>query len=159
MFWVRSKVLWTGAPRLYGKQQKGSKPVDFGGQIGVYLLHDAQGVVYVGKTTDQSLGKRLYDHTVDRLNGRWTRFSWFGIYPVQEDGTLNTRSETAPAANVIISTMEAVLIEGLEPRQNKRAGEGLKDVEFIQWEDPQLQREQQLTLLAEITSRLRAASA
>jgi hypothetical protein len=42
---------------------------------------------YVGRVTDQLLGRRLYQHTVDRLNGRWNRFSWFGVYLVNPDAT------------------------------------------------------------------------
>ena len=87
MFWDRAKVSWTSQPRILGQQQSGSNPVDFCAQHGVYLLHDAQGVVYVGRATDQSLGKRLSQHIGDRLGGRWTRFSWFGVYPVKDDGT------------------------------------------------------------------------
>ena len=73
MFWDRSKVKWESEPLILG-QKSGAKAVNFGGQRGVYLLHDAQGVVYVGRTTDQSLGKRLHQHTSDRLTGRWTPF-------------------------------------------------------------------------------------
>jgi predicted GIY-YIG superfamily endonuclease len=76
--------------KLLGKQQQDSVTVDFGKQIRVYFLHDAQGVVYVGRAFDQSLGRRLQQHTADRLNRRWNRFSWFGVYPVESDGTLRT---------------------------------------------------------------------
>jgi hypothetical protein len=60
--------------KLLGKQQQDSVTVDFGKQIRVYFLHDAQGVVYVGRAFDQSLGRRLQQHTADRLNRRWNRF-------------------------------------------------------------------------------------
>lgn len=75
MFWMRSKVMWKSEPALLGKQQQDASPVDFAKQIGVYFLHDNQGVVYVGRAIDQPIGKRLQQHTVDRLNGRWDRFS------------------------------------------------------------------------------------
>jgi hypothetical protein len=88
MFWDRAKVQWETDPRILGQQQAGSKPVDFCEERGVYMLHDSQGVVYVGRATDQNLGRRLQQHTSDRLTGRWTRFSWFGVYPAKEDGTL-----------------------------------------------------------------------
>src|SRR5208282_4011200 len=105
-------------------QQQDSKPVDFGKQIGVYFLHDAQGVVYVGRTSEQTLGRRLQQHTTDRPNGRWDRFSWFGVYPVENDGSLRTNVDLSKVGvDVVISTLEAVLIEGLEPRQNRRRGE------------------------------------
>lgn len=57
MFWDRTKVAWAAQPKILGQQQAGSNPVDFCDQRGVYLLHDAQGVVYVGRATDQGLGR------------------------------------------------------------------------------------------------------
>jgi hypothetical protein len=56
---------WRGArstpdwPIIPEQQQAESKLVNFCEQRGVYLLHDAQGVVYVGRVIDQNLGKRL----------------------------------------------------------------------------------------------------
>lgn len=113
MFWERSKVRWEARPRIFGQQQAGATPVDFCDQKAVYLLHDSQGVVYVGRVTDQNLGRRLFQHTVDRLNGRWTRFSWFGVWPVTQNGTLETGADLRLNVDVVIATMEAVLIEGL----------------------------------------------
>jgi hypothetical protein len=76
----------------------------------------------------------------DRLGGRWTRFSWFGVHPVNDDGTLSIRSElTRLSVDVVIVTMEAVLIEGLEPRQNRKRGDDFKAVEYLQVEDPSLE--------------------
>jgi len=139
MFWERDKVLWETDPRMLGQQQPGARPVNFCAERGVYLLHDSQGVVYVGRASDQNLGRRLQQHTFDRLAGRWTRFSWFGVYPVNQDGTLRISGEFASInANVIIATMEAVLIEGLEPRQNRKRGDDFQAIEFLQVEDPEL---------------------
>jgi hypothetical protein len=155
MFWDRSKVAWQIEPRIYGKQQPESEPVDFSIQVGVYFLHDAQGVVYVGRTTDQSLGRRLYQHTLDRLSGRWDRFSWFGIYPVQNDGSLwLTPDYSKIGIEVVIATMEAVLIEGLEPRQNRRRGDDLAAVEFLQFEDPQLEVIRRRAVIQELAAQL-----
>jgi hypothetical protein len=53
MFWDRLKVKWESDPRILGQQQAGAKAVDFCAQKGVYLLHDSQGVVYVGRTTSK----------------------------------------------------------------------------------------------------------
>ena len=142
MFWDRAKVVWAATPKVLGQQQAGSNPVDFCDQRGVYLLHDAQGVVYVGRASDQGIGRRLAQHINDRLGGRWTRFSWFGVYPVKEDGTLLVRSDLVSLPiEVVIVTMEAVLIEGLEPRQNRKRGDDFKAVEYLQVEDPAIERE------------------
>lgn len=142
MYWKRDNVVWKNNPKLMGLQQGSNKTVDFCNQKGVYLLHDGSKVVYVGRTTDQPLGARLNQHTFDRLNGRWDRFSWFGIFPVSDDGSLK---QTPPAnLNVddLIATMEALLIEGLEPPQNRKRGEDFSAVEFLQTPDPEIKKNQ-----------------
>ncbi len=155
MFWERSKVVWRTNPRILGRQQQTSESVDFCDQIGIYFLHDNQGIVYVGRTTDQPIGRRLQQHTIDRLNGRWDRFSWFGIYPVESNGTLRTTVDLSNIGfDVVISTLEAVLIEGLEPRQNRRRGDDLQAVEFLQAEDPSIDQARKRTLLADIAAQL-----
>jgi hypothetical protein len=156
MFWDRAKVKWETEPSILGQQQTGSKPVNFCEQRGVYLLHDAQGVVYVGRTTDQNLGKRLQQHTSDRLTGRWTRFSWFGVYPVKEDGTLKTSVDFSNlSSSIVIATMEAVLIEGLEPRQNRKRGDDFQAIEFLQVEDPQLELNRKVAIVHELAAQLK----
>ena len=120
---------------------------------GVYLLHDTQGVVYVGRTTDQNMGRRLYQHTVDRMTGRWNRFSWFGVYPVEENGNLKTVADFSGVdISIVIATMEAVLIEGLEPRQNRKRGDDFQAVEFLQFEDPELSLQRERELLQKMMS-------
>ncbi len=154
MYWSRGKVLWTGSPRILGQQQPGSIPVDFAGQRGVYLLHDARSVVYVGRTTDQPLGKRLAQHTADRLNGRWDRFSWFGVCSVESDGSL--RMADTPRFNLdsLIVTMEALLIEGLEPPQNRKRGDEFRAIEYLQVEDAEISKSKILALMDELKSKL-----
>lgn len=84
MFWRRDAVEWVPTPKLLGMQQIGAEPVDFNKQIGIYLLYDGREVIYVGRATDRPLGRRLYEHTMDRFSSRWDRFSWFGLLPVSE---------------------------------------------------------------------------
>ena len=155
MFWDRAKVNWETEPRILGQQQSGSKPVNFSEQRGVYLLHDSQGVVYVGRTIEQSLGKRLDQHISDRLTGRWTRFSWFGVRPVNKDGTLKASVDFSSLnSGILIATMEAILIEGLEPRQNRRQGDDFKAIEFLQVEDPELEKNRKLAIVKELAAKL-----
>jgi hypothetical protein len=84
---------------------------------GVYLLYDDRDVIYVGRATDQGLGRRLFQHTVDRLASRWNRFSWFGLWRVTQNGNLEEMSPRPLLADTIVTTMEALLIEG---SQNSR---------------------------------------
>ncbi len=153
MYWHRDLVRWTNTPALLGRQQIGADPVDFCQQRGVYLLHDSRETVYVGRSVDRPLGRRLYEHTLDRLRGRWNRFSWFRLYEVTDAGELLEPSGT-PGIAVWIATMEALLIEGLEPRQNRRRGDDFSAVEYLQAEDPEIERQQMMNLLSEMQTRL-----
>lgn len=154
MYWSRNNVLWTSTPRILGQQQPGSTSVDFCNQKGVYLLLDGRTVVYVGRTTDQPLGVRLRQHIVDRLNGRWDRFSWFGIYSVAENASLNISATVTYDLTLLIVTMEALLIEGLEPPQNRKRGDDFRAVEFLQVEDPDIQKTQIVRLMDELKKKL-----
>lgn len=135
MYWRSSDVVWKNRPRILGQQQSGSDLIDFCEQIGVYLLHDRSRVIYVGRSVDRPLGQRLYEHTKDRLSGRWDRFSWFGLKAVSEDGTLEHCDLAVNDTEVVISSLEAVLIEALEPPQNRRRGDQLSAVEYLQATD------------------------
>lgn len=157
MFWRRDEVHWNRtATRLLGVQQTGGVPVDFSGQAGVYLLYDGSRVVYVGRVTGARLGVRMWEHTRDRLTGRWDRFSWFGVRAVAEDGALGPLPGAGIAVDSLISTMEALLIEGLEPPQNRRQGEGFNALEFLQEVDPEITRQRNLDLLSLMQDRLRS---
>ncbi len=70
MFWRRESIEWTSNPKVLGMQQIGAEPVDFSKQTGIYLLYDGREIIYVGRATDRPLGKRLYEHTLDRLSSR-----------------------------------------------------------------------------------------
>lgn len=152
MFWERSLVDWE-KPKLLGCQQIGANTVDFSDEVGLYLLHDAQGVVYVGRAIDQPILKRLRAHTVDRLRGRWSRFSWFGVYSVQDNGQLAIEPSRNYPVTTLLTAMEAILIEALEPRQNRRRGDGLEDLEFLQVEAPERQNKKLLEGIVQLMSK------
>lgn len=139
MFWRRSAVEWVATPKLLGMQEIGATPVNFFQQLGVYLLYDGREVIYVGRTTDRPLGRRLFEHTIDRLSARWDRFSWFGLLPVSDTGQLGKLPSTFDAAK-LIPALEAILVESLEPRQNRKRGDDLAAVEFIQRDDPEIEK-------------------
>ena len=139
MFWRRDAIQWVATPKLLGMQQIGATPVDFNKQLGIYLLYDGREVIYIGRTTDRPLGRRLFEHTVDRMAARWDRFSWFGLLPVSDAGFLGSLPATYEAAKMI-PALEAILIEALEPRQNRKRGDDLSAVEYMQREDPEIQK-------------------
>jgi hypothetical protein len=151
MYWRRELVMWSASTPLLGQQQTGTSIVDFAAQRGVYLLHDSREVVYVGRASDQPLGKRLFQHTTDRLNSRWDRFSWFGVRTVSEDGKqLEDPGLNGLSLEVVIATLEALLIEGLEPRQNRKRGDDFSAVEYLQYEDPKIKKQRLQRMLQEL---------
>lgn len=154
--WQREHVVWRRQPRIFGRQQVAAKSVDFGGQRGVYLLADHHTVVYVGRAVERPLGQRLFEHTLDRLSGRWNRFSWFGFYGVSDAGKL-TQQPLAPTLPSIVAAFEAILIETLEPPQNRRRGDDFTGVEYIQDIDPELREKELQTTLRSIEQKLRQA--
>src|SRR5579859_3028712 len=88
-YWSPDRVDWGrrgpgGKGQLlgeYGPSRK-RREVDVWSQRGVYILHDAWEVVYVGKADGTPLGSRLKSHLSDRHAGRWDRFSWYGAIGV-----------------------------------------------------------------------------
>jgi hypothetical protein len=150
MYWQRSKVRWTSSPSLLGQQNQGAEPVDFGDQRGVYLLHDRRSTIYVGRSIKRPIGRRLYEHTKDRLNGRWDRFSWFGILGVTDEGALVEDVSFNYDRSALIATLEALLVESVEPPQNRQRGEGFRAVEYLQTEDPEMKNQRLASLIDEI---------
>lgn len=139
MFWQRNKIEWKSRPLIQGLQQLGAETVDFCDQLGIYVLYDGREAIYVGRSTDRPLGKRLYEHTRDRLASRWDRFSWFGLRPVNEDGSLSDLPQSYSSES-LLPALEALLIEAVELRQNRRRGDDLGSVEYLQMVDESISR-------------------
>jgi predicted GIY-YIG superfamily endonuclease len=155
IYWNRTQVHWKSSPDLLGIQQIGATEVNFKDQIGIYLLHDSRETIYVGQAIDQPLGQRLRNHTMDRLGGRWDRFSWFGFYPVNDDGKLNTaiKLENLTIQN-LGDILEAILIESLEPRQNRKQGNLFYGLEYLQQEAPEIKKKLKEQIIRELTDKL-----
>jgi len=157
MYWQRDLVVWRNDLKIFGKQQALSKPVDFGKQKGIYILYDHHTVVYVGRTIDRPLGKPLYEHTVDRLGSRWNRFSWFGLLDVTQDGNLRETPFNSSLA-ALVATLEALLIEALEPPQNRKRGDDFSAIEYIQDIDPELREREIQNTLRSIEQKMRGGA-
>lgn len=154
--WNRDLVEWKTKPHLFGIQLQGASEVNFQSQIGIYLLHDSRETIYVGQAIKQSLGERLRQHTTDRLSGRWDRFSWFGFYPVNGDGTLD-ENFLMPELQIeeMGDLIEALFIEALEPRQNRKQGNQFYTMEYLQQEDKNIKKKREDQLLADLFARRR----
>lgn len=80
---------------------------------------------------------------MDRLSGRWDRFSWFGFYPVGKHGELITDLKFDDITiEKLGDLLEAILIESIEPRQNRRQGNLFYGLEYLQQEAPELKERQ-----------------
>ena len=156
--WKRDLVVWNrkqGRPRkgnsvkkeLWGENARGRK-VNFGEQVGIYLLHDGRRTVYVGRIQKAKSGKRglydrLFEHTKDTLKDDWEKFSWFGFLQVNEDGTLSknhvsrAKDDKDKELEELITTIEAVIICGMKPGLNNRGGDMGGTVKYEQWSDPE----------------------
>lgn len=138
ILWRRDWINW-GTRRLMGSQLDSSSKVDFADQSGVYILYDRDRPIYVGRCPENSLFDRLKSHTTGRFSSRWERFSWFGFRGPDDAGKL----EHVPADHShenAVEAMEAVLIEVLEPPQNRRRGDKLSEFEFNQVRDDEMEQ-------------------
>lgn len=155
IYWNRNLVHWKTTPDLLGVQQIGATEVNFKDQRGIYLLYDGREIIYVGQAIEQTLGQRLKQHISDRLSGRWDRFSWFGFYSVSDKGHLLDRKkfEFLDVQN-LADIFEAILIESVEPRQNRKQGNTLIGMEFLQKESSELKKKKAEELIRELADKL-----
>ena len=126
LFWERDKVDWD-RHRIWGYDISPDPAhlINFANQQGVYLLHNWQSVVYVGKTAAQENGlfQRLqHHHQRQSWSNKWERFSWFGIRRVDEVSGAMVDVVDDATPEVVTALMEAVLIETLGPPFNNQRG-------------------------------------
>lgn len=126
IYWDRKHVNWRPLrPELFGVNGfRNPNRVDLSTMRGIYLLYDFREVIYVGQAMRRSIAERLREHTSDRHTNRWNRFSWFGIDNVDARGNINLTPESI-SINLcdLVDAFEGILIEGLEPRGNRRGGD------------------------------------
>lgn len=156
IFWSRNEVIWRAsqeenrlarrsATQLWGRASTRAPIIDFGSQPGIYILYNGNQPIYVGQADDGRLADRIGEHTRDRLKSRWDTFSWFGLKGVRQDSA-ELEAEVAYSlqsgnfVKQLIDALEGLLIEGVEPVQNRRQGNGFKAIEFLQVTDPALER-------------------
>ena len=119
------------------------------------MLHGNRETIYVGQAIEQPLGQRLKNHITDRLSGRWDRFSWFGFHPVSDNGKLhsNTKFDNLSVQD-LGNILEAILIESIEPRQNRKQGNLFSGIESLQVESPEIKKRKKEELIRELTDKL-----
>ena len=135
--WSSTKLYGEHLPDPINKKKQGV--VNFAEQDAVYLLHRDREIVYVGKTVGHTSGlaERLRAHTRSpTLHSRWNRFSWFGFREVDHDSVPpqlgKAKFPKSFGVTDLVSIIEAVLIEAVEPRNNRQGGVGFKDLAYGQ---------------------------
>ncbi|MGQ3016650.1 GIY-YIG nuclease family protein [Phenylobacterium sp.] len=137
LHWQRAHVAWGkkglgNEGHLTGRLAKRAtaQPVNFRHQAGIYILHDGFKPLYIGQAgrSENRLFSRLKNHTQNHLAERWDRFSWFGVYPVEDDELDDTIDIGRESFDIdsILNHIEGVLISVTEPplnRQGARFGE------------------------------------
>lgn len=122
LHWHRDQVEWDTETQLLGFLPDDGDSVNFACQWGVYILYNWPNITYVGRTAGR-LYLRLKEHTKKSLpSGEWDRFSWFGLCPVDGDGTGPPQS--LDNSNVV-AAFETLLIITLSPPANRIQGAGL----------------------------------
>jgi hypothetical protein len=105
--------------------------------VGIYALHLKGGtVIYFGHTGEKTLGECLYEHTQDRLDGLFEKFSFYGFRPIFDDGTVGPLPEKADIRDVMAS-MLSVLAQVASPKGDQRYVDNFTQLEFIQFPDPE----------------------
>lgn len=148
LFWEKDNVNWGKGCKILGRQVRGAAPIDFSEQRGIYILHKGNSTVYVGRTAD-TLRSRLREHTATPGRGfRWDRFSWFGLRPVNEDGTLGDIPDNVTTSDLIV-ILESVLIEALEPPVNGRRGDRMGEL-YEQVTDPTIHTQNAIRMVRDL---------
>ena len=140
MLWERDKVDW-GSPGARGAllgipaARRRAEPVDFRKQTGIYVLYDEQRLPIWIRQASEIL-KRLSDHRRDHLQSRWAYFTWFAFRGVNRDGSLkNSKKLDWHLIGTIEEArheIEAVLIQVLKPRLNRRGSNWIGTEEYLQ---------------------------
>jgi hypothetical protein len=109
----------------YGRTSPRGTPVDFAGQIGVYILYDEQRPVYIGRDghDEGSILSQVKAHRERRDKDPWDTFSWVGFRPVGIDGSLQRIREPSTWYEEEIRDNEALLVYVLNPPNHLRSGD------------------------------------
>lgn len=143
--WERDKITWgsrgPGGAASFDGVMVGNKKrrVSFLGQMGIYVLYDrSEHPIQIGQSKD--LFRRLKDHRRDHLRNRWAYFSWFGFYQVGAGNELLVKVSAEQLTRKVtlgeqLNEIEAVLIQVLEPRLNRRGSNWQNTEEYLQFVD------------------------
>jgi hypothetical protein len=132
--WKAEDFYWKSAPangKLIGVPSANvtGAEVNFADQSGIYVLYSDFTPIYVGQAKKR-LFARLKEHFVlDDLQGRWNRFTWFGLRKALANGDLSVHGvDFHISTDQLLDHLEAVMIHGFEPPRNGQDGRFGKNV-------------------------------
>lgn len=73
---------------------------------------------------------------------------------VTQEGNLTEDVDLNPDKDKLIATLESILLESIEPPQNRKRGEGFRAVEYLQVEDPTLEDQKLAEFLDQVKNRI-----
>jgi hypothetical protein len=73
---------------------------------------------------------------------------------VTDAGKLTPENLSSLSSEDIIITFEALLVEGLEPRQNRKRGDAFRAVEYLQVQDPEIIKKSKKKVLEEAIAKI-----
>ena len=104
--------------------------------MGIYVLYDRfEQPVQVGQS--RVIFARLKQHKKDHLRNRWAYFSWFGFWKVGVNNDLQVKDQASELKKLTtlgeaLDEIEAVLIQVMEPRLNRRGSNWKDSEEYLQ---------------------------
>ncbi len=116
------------------------RKVDFRDQMGIYVLYEKfENPIQIGQS--KNIFDRLNQHRKDHLRNRWAFLTWFGFYKVGKKNKLLVKKDVAAELRRTVkleeslNEIEAVLIQVMEPRLNRRGANWKKVKEYLQIDD------------------------
>jgi len=112
--------------------EAGGDPIDLSAQLGIYLIHRGEKIVYVGKSAKgktAGIYGRLIGHKHEGM--RFSTYSWFGVLPVNNAMSIDFLAAPLTTAE-LITNLEALLIYLLNPTSNGNFGEFKKMTRYEQ---------------------------
>ena len=91
-------------------------------------------------------------------NASYDAAEGFGLRAVNQNGSLAPLDHHTYEPEQLIPAFEAILIEAVEPRQNRKRGDDFSLSEYIQLLDPEIEQREREQLIQELTANLRSPS-
>lgn len=128
---IRNNVDWEGDKKIECLSSEGGRIVNLYDHVGVYILYLGSVPVYVGRSDKGCIGDRLRTHTTSEKCNSWDRFSIYSMGISRDIDNIPDQLIKFSILNQIV-TLEAVLIDVLNPKLNSKRGDYINRVRCTQ---------------------------